>query len=129
VDEFLASFRWSLYEDISERILLFLYTFLWASVLRLLCFVFLRLISVHRAVSEDDDEGPECPLPILDRAEAPTPRAPKGSGYSCRHCTCWFACPARGGLGRDCGKLSANLARRNSLSAFDIDVQSGFRSY
>lgn len=77
--EFLASFRLSLYEDISERILLFLYTFLWASVLRLLCFVFLHFISVHRAVSEDDDEGPECPLPISARAEAlpplPPPRA------------------------------------------------------
>ena len=76
MDEFFASFRLSFYEDISERILLFLYSFLWASVFRLLCFVSLHLISVNSAVSEVDDEGPECPLPISARAEAPPPPLP-----------------------------------------------------
>jgi hypothetical protein len=44
VDEFFANFRLSYYEDISERMLLFLYSFLSAPVLRLLCFIFLHII-------------------------------------------------------------------------------------
>ena len=74
-----------------------------------------------------------CPFQRVLKPQLPPPHPPtpalKVSGYDCWHCTCWFACLARRGIGTDCGKLSVHLARRNLLSAIDIDVHNGFRSY